>query len=78
MSTAELNRKKLELIDWINRLSDERLIDFLNGLKISKEGIDWWDELTDSQKQLIKKGLDDFESGNVVSSSQFWDKLKNG
>lgn len=42
------------------------------------ELIDWWDELTDSQKQLIMKGLDNFKSGNVVSSSQFWDKLKNG
>jgi hypothetical protein len=30
MSTAELNKTKLDLIDWINRLSDENVIAFLD------------------------------------------------
>lgn len=36
MSTAELNKKKLDLIAWINRLSDENVIEFLEGLKKSE------------------------------------------
>jgi hypothetical protein len=36
MSIAELNKKKLDLIAWINRLSDENIIEFLDGLKESK------------------------------------------
>lgn len=78
MSTAELNQKKLELIAWINRLTDEHIIEFLDGLKSSKSGDDWWDELSISQKRLLQKGLDDIDKGNVVSSSEFWNKLKNG
>lgn len=78
MSTAELNKKKLDLIAWINQLSDENTIEFLDGLKSSKADKDWWDELSISQQQLIKEGIDDIENGNVISSSQFWNKLTNG
>jgi hypothetical protein len=78
MSAAELNQKKLELIAWINRLTDAHIIEFLEGLKSSKSSDDWWDELSISQKQLLQKGLDDIDKGNVVSSSEFWNKLKNG
>lgn len=49
MSTAELNKKKLELIAWINRLSDENTIEFLEGLKMSKSKVDWWDGLSTNQ-----------------------------
>ncbi len=36
----------------------------------------WWDELSESQQQLLKDGLEDITNGNVVSSEQFWNKLK--
>jgi hypothetical protein len=75
MSTAELNKKKLDLIAWINQLSDENIIDFLDGLKSSKANQDWWDELTISQQRLIKNGIEDIDRGSVLSSSQFWNAL---
>lgn len=78
MSTAELNKTKLDLIAWINKLSDENIIEFLDGLKSSSSNDDWWDELSISQKQLLKNGLEDIDKGNVISSSQFWKTLKNG
>jgi hypothetical protein len=78
MSTAELNQTKLDLIAWINRLSDENMIAFLDGLKRSKSTGDWWEELSENQQKILKNGLDDIESGNVISSAQFWEELKNG
>ena len=36
MSTAELNKTKLYLISLINRLSNENVIEFIDGLKKSK------------------------------------------
>ncbi len=78
MSTAELNRKKLELIAWINRLNDENIIEFLDAFKGSKANEDWWDELSEGQKKMIQKGLDDAKEGKLVSSKEFWDQLKNG
>jgi len=77
MSTAELNKKKLDLIAWINRLSDERVIEFLDALKASDTSADWWDDLSISQKQSIKSGMKDIETGNVLPSAQFWNALKN-
>jgi hypothetical protein len=78
MSTAELNKKKLDLIAWINRLSDENIIEFLDGLKKSKTKNDWWDELSENQQKMLQNGIDDIENGNVISSTQFWKELKNG
>ena len=78
MSTAELNQTKLDLIAWINRLSDENMIEFLAGLKKSKSKDDWWDDLSENQQKMLRNGMDDIESGNVISSSQFWEELKNG
>lgn len=78
MSTAELNQTKLDLIAWINRLSDENMIEFLDGLKKSKSKDDWWDDLSENQQKMLRNGKDDIESGNVISSSQFWEELKNG
>jgi hypothetical protein len=78
MSTAELNQTKLDLIAWINRLSDENMIEFLDGLKKSKSKDDWWDDLSENQQKILRNGMYDIESGNVISSSQFWEELKNG
>ena len=78
MSSAELNQKKLELIAWINRLSDENIIEFLDGLKRSKSKDDWWDGLSENQQKMLQNGIDDIENGNVISSNQFWEALKNG
>jgi hypothetical protein len=78
MSTAELNQKKLDLIAWINRLSDENVIEFLDGLKRSKSKEDWWDELSENQQKMLQNGIEDIDTGNVISSAQFWKELKNG
>ena len=78
MSSAELNQKKLELIAWINRLSDENIIEFLDGLKRSKSKDDWWDGLSENQQKMLQNGIDDIENGNVISLNQFWEALKNG
>jgi hypothetical protein len=77
MSTAELNRKKLDLIAWINRLSDENTIEFLYGLKKSKSKNDWWDELSENQKEILQNGIDEIDNSNVISSTEFWKELKN-
>jgi hypothetical protein len=77
MSTAEINKIKLNLISWINQLSDDYVITFLDGLKHSKSKGDWWDELNEKQKKIILAGLKDAEKGDTLSSKDFWKNLKN-
>jgi hypothetical protein len=77
MSTAELNGIKLDLIDWINKLSDSDLIQFLDGLRISREKNDWWEELPIDQKKQILAGIKDADDGNLMDSDKFWKNLSN-
>ena len=77
MSTAELNSIKLNLIAWINQLSDADVIGFLDGLRISRAKTDWWEELSSAQQKEILSGMKDTEDGKVMDSSRFWENLKN-
>lgn len=77
MSAAELYKAKLDLIAWINQLSDVNMIEFLEGLRNSEIQEDGWDNLPESHKAEIEKGLEDVKNGNVLSSEEFWKKLKN-
>jgi len=77
MSTAELNGIKIDLIDWINKLSDADLIQFLDGLRISRAQNDWWEELPVVQKKQILAGLKDADEGKLMDSKKFWKNLNN-
>ncbi|MDB5003156.1 MAG: hypothetical protein JWQ34_1381 [Mucilaginibacter sp.] len=47
-------------------------------LNASRSEIDWWDKLSEYQKQNINEGIKDVEEGRVVSSEIFWERLRNG
>lgn len=80
MSAVEITKTKRDLISWINELDDREIIEFLDALKQSVSNKDElsWNSLSDTQKKLIMKGVDDVEKGNVFTSDQFWNLLKNG
>jgi len=77
MSTSELKDIKLGLIDWIGNLDDTALISFLEGLRASHTGSNWWEELSENQKKIVERGLDDLQKGKTMKSHEFWSKLKN-
>lgn len=76
MLTAELNSIKLYLIAWINPLSDDDLIGFLDGLRISRAKTDWWEEFPTAQQKEILAGLKDAESGKVIELKRVLGKFK--
>lgn len=78
MSTAELNNIKLNLIGWINQLSDKDIISFLESVRISSSKGDWWKQLSDAEKKQILAGLNDADNGKILNSEAFWKKLNNG
>jgi len=78
MSVAEIKQTKLDLIAWIEQLSDTTTLAFLEGVKESNSSKDWWDDLSESQKENINEGIKDIEEGRTVSSAEFWKILKNG
>ncbi len=63
-----LENKKIELIQWLSTLNDASLIDKLMKLR-EKEKTDWWNEISESEKKSIEKGIQDADNGNLTSHS---------
>ncbi|MBN2347459.1 MAG: hypothetical protein JXJ22_01395 [Bacteroidales bacterium] len=58
---------KLELIEWLTKLDDDETIQYLKIVKDSNDKhTDWWDDLSDDQKQVIQRGLNDIDQGKVI------------
>ena len=49
-------------------------IDFLKEKYLDK---DWANQLSDSQKESIKKGISDIENGNIISHEGAKQKIRN-
>jgi hypothetical protein len=64
-----IEKKKLELIQWLSTLNDRSLIDKLMKLR-EKEKSDWWNEISSDEKESIEKAIADADQGNVTSHSK--------
>jgi hypothetical protein len=59
---------KLELIEWLTKLDDNETIEYLKVVKDSKvNSNDWWNDLSETQKSGIGRGLNDVENGRIIS-----------
>ncbi len=62
---------KLELIEWLTTLEDNETIEYLKIVKDSKSNDnDWWDDLSDFQKQGIERGLNDIKNSRTISHDE--------
>ena len=60
--------KKIELIQWLSSLEDRTTIDKL--LQFRKaETKDWWEKISDQEKNSITKGIKDAESNKLKTHS---------
>jgi|TARA_B110000037_G_scaffold211038_1_gene262109 hypothetical protein len=64
-----LQNTKIELIQWLTTLDDKSLIQKILDLRKS-ETKDWWNEISDSEKASIEKGLSDADNGKLNSHSE--------
>jgi len=69
MATISLQERKLELIQWLSVIEDVSLIDKLAELK-EQSARDWWDEISDSERESISKGLEDADAGRLSPHSE--------
>jgi hypothetical protein len=75
---TELNiqSKKLELIQCLSTIEDLSVLNKIIDLK-KQENKDWWNLISDNEKQSIQKGLQDADAGKLNSHSkarQLYDK----
>lgn len=57
--TTDLKTKKIELIQWLSTTEDLHILDKVMDLITNERKKDWWIETSESEKNLIKKGIED-------------------
>jgi hypothetical protein len=67
LKSKDLNfeKEKLELIKWITTLKDETSIERLKMIKANPNKSEWWNEISQAEKDAIDKGLNDIGAGKV-------------
>jgi len=60
-----LEKEKLEIIKWVTELQDDSAIEKLRMLRNNPKKTDWWDEVSDEEKNAVDKGLEDIKAGRV-------------
>ncbi len=61
--------KKMELIQWLSTIEDTSLIEKIMDLR-KKESKDWWNSISESEKESIELGLIDAEAGKLNPHSK--------
>lgn len=72
---ASIEARKLSIIEYLAELEDENIIQQIENLL--KPRVDFWDELNDREKSLIKQGLKDLEQGKRIDFQQFMKEQRN-
>lgn len=66
---ANIQDKKIELIQWLSSLNDESMIEKIMKLRES-EKIDWWNEISKDERKSIEQGIKEADSGKLNSHSE--------
>ena len=64
-----IQNSKIELIQWLTTLNDKSLIEKILDLKKS-ESKDWWNDISEAEKESIEKGILDADKGKLKSHSE--------
>lgn len=71
----DIQAEKSKLIEWVSSLTDQSI---LEKLKLFKENIadktDWWETLSQSEKESIDRGIRDAENGRTMPHSEVMKK----
>ena len=71
LATKKNVKDKLEVIQWITTLEDETLIEKLKILmENSSKQADWWEQISESEKNAIDEGLEEIKAGKIVPQEE--------
>ena len=62
----DIQLEKLELIKMLTEIENPVIIKSIKKI-LTKEKKDWWDDLTEHQKEELELSVKEFERGEVVS-----------
>ena len=66
-----IEAEKLKLIEWLISLRDETTIEKLKFFhEHSADAADWWDTISESERDSIERGIKDVENGKTILHSE--------
>lgn len=65
----DIKTAKIDLIQWLTTLEDSTLIKKIMDLRKSQMK-DWWENISESEKKSIDKGIHQAETGNLKPQSE--------
>lgn len=65
----DIKNAKIELIQWLTTLEDKSIIKKIIELRKS-ESKDWWNEISESEKKSIDKGISEADNGDLVPHTE--------
>lgn len=71
----DIQAEKLQLIEWLTKLNSPSKLKPFIALKKEQEK-DWWDQISQEEKDEIKEGLAQADGGEVVPHKQVMSKYK--
>jgi len=60
---------KIDIIQWITTLEDDSLIQKIIDLR-QTHNLDWWKEISETEKRSIQKGIVDADNGKLKPHSE--------
>jgi len=69
-SELEIQRKKLELIQWLSTIEDLNFLEKISDLISRENKKDWWDETSEAERKAIEKGIAQADEGKLNPHSK--------
>ena len=67
---SQIQNKKLELIQWLSTIEDLNFLDKISDMISRERKKDWWDEISEAEKQSIEKGIAQADAGKLNPHSK--------
>jgi len=69
-----LETRKINLINWISTLQDEITLEKME--KLQKERTDWWDTMSNEDKDAVNEGLAQLDRAEYITHAEVRSKIK--
>ena len=66
----QIQNKKLELIQCLSTIEDLNFLDKISDMISRERKKDWWDEISEAEKQSIEKGIAQADAGKLNPHSK--------
>jgi predicted transcriptional regulator len=75
-TTMNLQAKKLELVQLILNTEKPSVLAKVEAVFKKEKGADWWDEISDAEKEEIEKGIAEADSGQLIPYDQVMKEVR--